>query len=127
MLVFASHPNDLDAQAERLPLGGYPVISTRLPVFTAALLRALELGAVDCVGKPTTATGTAEAFHRDGFDVHVVALAVPPQVSRAATLSRYYETLGTEQNRWTPPATTTRPTTTACPSCCNCWARRESS
>ena len=57
----------------------------------------------------------------------LVALAVPPQVSRAATLSRYYETLGTEQNRWTPPATTTPPTTPACLSCCNCWGRPESS
>ncbi len=52
---------------------------------------------------PALVTQTAEAFHASGFDVHVVVLAVPPQVSRAATFGRFTETLGTDQNRWTPP------------------------
>lgn len=87
-----------------------PVVTQ--PVSSGMVERALDYARKNRVSvlvegtfrNPTVATGTAEAFHRDGFDVHVVALAVPPQVSRAATLSRYYETLGTEQNRWTPPA-----------------------
>lgn len=52
---------------------------------------------------PAVALRTAEAFCEAGFDVHAVAVAVPPEVSRASTLGRYFETLGTSQNRWTPP------------------------
>lgn len=44
---------------------------------------------------------TARAFHEAGFEVHVVALAVPAELSRASALGRYFETLGTDQNRWT--------------------------
>jgi two-component system chemotaxis response regulator CheB len=38
-------------------------------------LRALELGAVDCVGKPTTATGTAEALNEVADKVKAAARA----------------------------------------------------
>lgn len=53
---------------------------------------------------PDMVLATTRSFREAGFDVHVVALAVPPEVSRASTLGRFYETLGTDQNRWTPPA-----------------------
>lgn len=53
---------------------------------------------------PAMVLETARAFQAVGFTVHAVALAVPPEVSRASTLGRFYETLGTDQNRWTPPA-----------------------
>jgi UDP-N-acetylglucosamine kinase len=46
---------------------------------------------------------TARTFQQAGFVVHVVALAVRPQISRLSTLGRFYTTLGTGQNRWTPP------------------------
>lgn len=52
---------------------------------------------------PVMVLDTARRFHESGFEVHAVALAVPPEVSRASTLGRFYETLGTDQNRWTPP------------------------
>ncbi|TMN17638.1 WecB/TagA/CpsF family glycosyltransferase [Pseudoxanthomonas sp. X-1] len=88
MLVFASHPNDLDAQAERLPLGGYPVISTRLPVFTAALLRALELGdrqrvffantnfVVECQALRSRMHAPGVAIVNDGIGMDLAALLV---------------------------------------------------
>lgn len=52
---------------------------------------------------PQMVAQTVQRFHGAGFSVHAVALAVPPEVSRASTLGRFYETLGTDQNRWTPP------------------------
>lgn len=52
---------------------------------------------------PQMVAQTVQRFHETGFSVHAVALAVPPEVSRASTLGRFYETLGTDQNRWTPP------------------------
>ncbi len=45
---------------------------------------------------------TAAALSEAGFKVHAVALAVPPAVSYASTLGRFYETQGTDQSRWTP-------------------------
>lgn len=47
---------------------------------------------------------TARRFREVGFEVHAVALAVPPEVSRASTVGRFWETMGTDQNRWTSPA-----------------------
>lgn len=52
---------------------------------------------------PAMVTATAQQYHEAGLRVHAVALAVPPEVSRAGTLSRFHETQGTGQNRWTPP------------------------
>jgi Zeta toxin len=52
---------------------------------------------------PPVVLDTARTFQQAGFAVHVVALAVPPQISRLSTLGRFYTTLGTGQNRWTPP------------------------
>jgi two-component system chemotaxis response regulator CheB len=52
-------------------------------------LRALELGAVDCVGKPTTATGTAEALNEVADKVKSAARAsVRTKADAAPTTAR---------------------------------------
>lgn len=52
---------------------------------------------------PAIACSTAAGFRDAGFYVHAIALAVPPAVSRASTIGRYWETQGTAHSRWTPP------------------------
>lgn len=53
---------------------------------------------------PNMVCATAADFQAAGFSVHAVALAVPPAVSEVATRGRFWATLGTHQNRWTPPS-----------------------
>ena len=48
---------------------------------------------------PAVTVATIERFHAAGFTVHAVAVAVPPQLSRASAINRFLT-----QGRWTPPS-----------------------